>query len=252
MRGKLWRPDGYKYISRFIPAHAGKTLNPVPAECRHSVHPRACGENHKHHYQLNGRRGSSPRMRGKQVVGVHVALDLRFIPAHAGKTRTPSTTCRRRAVHPRACGENERSMRFKNQEEGSSPRMRGKPPPPRASASSSTVHPRACGENWRYGAGSAAAAGSSPRMRGKHGPRRPLRGQPGFIPAHAGKTGTPCGRRRPREVHPRACGENGLPRPRAPLLPGSSPRMRGKHLVRRDVRNVQGFIPAHAGKTCLS
>ena len=111
--------------------------------------------------------------------------------------------------------------------------------------------------------------GSSPLMRGKpYGD--PVRARrPGLIPAHAGKTRSRYGSYRERRAHPRSCGETkGLKgksgwrraHPRscgenfetnsAPYFDtGSSPLMRGKRLIRRVNRVVQGLIPAHAGKT---
>ena len=50
-------------------------------------------------------------------------------------------------------------------------------------------------------------------------------------------------------AHPRACGENFIPRPRAAPFGGSSPRMRGKLTGELIHRGTTGLIPAHAGKT---
>ena len=50
--------------------------------------------------------GSSPRMRGKQVIYLVDQYSPRLIPAHAGKTGIPSTLMLASPAHPRACGEN--------------------------------------------------------------------------------------------------------------------------------------------------
>ena len=94
------------------------------------------------------------------------------------------------------------------------------------------------------------ALGSSPRVRGK--PRRNGREdrRRGLIPARAGKTPARPGTRRAPPAHPRACGENGA----APVVQvradGSSPRVRGKLGDEGPRGDVDGLIPARAGKTC--
>ena len=96
------------------------------------------------------------------------------------------------------------------------------------------------------------SAGSSPRMRGKHMKRLLYSFIPGLIPAHAGKTWPRRAPRLRREAHPRACGENVVFRPTAPVIRGSSPRMRGKRIDGGGQRGCQRLIPAHAGKTSAS
>ena len=71
----------------------------------------------------------------------------------------------------------------------------------------------------------------------------------GLIPARAGKTRPRPTCRSPRRAHPRACGENVSLVPPATALRGSSPRVRGKHLLSSSMRVRAGLIPARAGKT---
>ena len=73
-----------------------------------------------------------------------------------------------------------------------------------------------------------------------------------FIPAHAGKTAWPSPPPTIPRVHPRACGENEEATKTAFILPGSSPRMRGKRLEAPDGVVAARFIPAHAGKTATT
>ena len=91
--------------------------------------------------------------------------------------------------------------------------------------------------------------GSSPRMRGKLGVGGG--GEPwlGLIPAHAGKTSDASGDAQQPPAHPRACGENPSFWRRLRLIPGSSPRMRGKRGRHGPQRPRRRLIPAHAGKT---
>ena len=93
---------------RFIPAHAGNTLQTLETNVLLSVHPRACGEHHELFYQFVTLGGSSPRMRGTHLRTHDQGVRVRFIPAHAGNTRNSRKTGTSRSVHPRACGEHAR------------------------------------------------------------------------------------------------------------------------------------------------
>ena len=201
--------------------------------------------------------------------GMPHALDLRLIPARAGKTGVAPVGGARNAAHPRACGENPKCAATFTTSPGSSPRVRGKRRhrrrdarnsgliPARAGKTRSSpaipaprrAHPRACGENGSRYRGGRRGAGSSPRVRGKR--PRPIRARKParLIPARAGKTeentlGTRCPR-----AHPRACGENISPLRRAAVIVGSSPRVRGKRADRCAGLARLGLIPARAGKT---
>ena len=112
---------------RFIPAHAGNTsrgtFTPRPAP----VHPRACGEHQAGKGATGDVIGSSPRMRGTRGCRRPPISRIRFIPAHAGNTRSASGLVPSWPVHPRACGEHVMRVRFPPGWSGSSPRMRGTP-----------------------------------------------------------------------------------------------------------------------------
>ena len=106
MRGKPLRWNGRKTLRRITPAHAGKTLRPLPGTRRTSDHPRACGENEQKHYESNVNTGSPPRMRGKRSGCRRGVGQRRITPAHAGKTDAIITIVVTNWDHPRACGEN--------------------------------------------------------------------------------------------------------------------------------------------------
>ena len=53
--------------------------------------------------------------------------EARLIPARAGKTLWFAVSGTTGLAHPRACGENKRSLGAARQTAGSSPRVRGKP-----------------------------------------------------------------------------------------------------------------------------
>jgi len=249
MRGpRGWRPRR-EAQQRFIPAHAGTTGRRCPRALARPVHPRACGD---HTITLDAPAtadGSSPRMRGPRTGHQRRARGRRFIPAHAGTTRTNTRPTRCTAVHPRACGDHLFSTDVVLAPTGSSPRMRGPhvgrrlgagvrrfipahagttPRAPR-SCGGGAVHPRACGDH-------------------AHALRRGMAGLR-FIPAHAGTTFERYEVRADPEVHPRACGDHGTTfHPRASAI-GSSPRMRGPPGRAAGVAVLQRFIPAHAGTT---
>ena len=126
-------------------------------------------------------------MRGKRTGCSVASWPVRIIPAHAGQTCTPRTSCDFPQDHPRACGANATPItRFKRQL-GSSPRMRGKHGHAfigrrenriipahagqtifcRAIYALKTDHPRACGANVTHTHNILDTVGSSPRMRGK-------------------------------------------------------------------------------------
>ena len=110
-------------------------------------------------------------------------------------------------------------------------------------------HPRACGENPPDVLYSALTAGSPPRMRGKLPRSEYPRFRTGITPAHAGKTSELSAAFSAPGDHPRACGENGCFIHSISTLPGSPPRMRGKHTLNGKRMLCTGITPAHAGKT---
>ena len=217
--------------------------------------------------------GSSPRMRGKLDMPICIPPKHGLIPAYAGKTSAAHLPDNPRPAHPRVCGENRERSAGGASSVGSSPRMRGKRNllrkqrrhsrliPAYAGKTDGFVHlgagerahPRVCGENSFHAARARWLGGSSPRMRGKLIPRGEGPLAWGLIPAYAGKTGNVIVDASTGGAHPRVCGENTSPPSTPSRRPGSSPRMRGKHLLSRSIKTAEGLIPAYAGKTqdCL-
>ena len=72
---------------RFIPACAGNSYqgpdNPAPR----SVHPRVCGEQQVSEIVTTIQGGSSPRVRGTDMLTPNKLQSIRFIPACAGNSR---------------------------------------------------------------------------------------------------------------------------------------------------------------------
>ena len=110
-------------------------------------------------------------------------------------------------------------------------------------------HPRACGEHALMDATHGDLPGSSPRMRGTLYDAVADCGVQGIIPAHAGNTVELRGILNDSRDHPRACGEHSPSSDVSVILTGSSPRMRGTHLIEKDIGMFRGIIPAHAGNT---
>ena len=67
MRGILFSSVDGISVQGITPAHAGNTINVVPAPMRGGDHPRACGEYKKVIVIFGARQGSPPRMRGIRV-----------------------------------------------------------------------------------------------------------------------------------------------------------------------------------------
>ena len=91
--------------------------------------------------------------------------------------------------------------------------------------------------------------GSSPRMRGTRPIATVRDTRPGIIPAYAGNTYGIAESVTGGWDHPRVCGEHVGP-PLAISVPeGSSPRMRGTHIIAVNGTATYGIIPAYAGNT---
>ena len=129
VRGKRHRRRRDIRRGRLIPARAGKTSRRPSRRPPWPAHPRACGENTHSTHSAPAPRGSSPRVRGKQVLWTGRNLVALLIPARAGKTGRCRLWAGRWRAHPRACGENQRTLRYPGFQAGSSPRVRGKPGP---------------------------------------------------------------------------------------------------------------------------
>ena len=111
------------------------------------------------------------------------------------------------------------------------------------------AHPRVCGENNHGTAFGHCYPGSSPRVRGKLHRSRSKNPRIRLIPACAGKTESRVECPGEVEAHPRVCGENSTALDADSTAQGSSPRVRGKLASFEQLFQVEGLIPACAGKT---
>ena len=127
-RGKPGIQPGDSGPGRLIPAHAGKTTGPVPAQPVFRAHPRSRGENEQAIRAGDIVCGSSPLTRGKPPPPASPAATPGLIPAHAGKTSVGGLDATRCRAHPRSRGENASFRRETAFVSGSSPLTRGKLP----------------------------------------------------------------------------------------------------------------------------
>ena len=126
-RGKLADLARSPGERRLIPARAGKTGIGISHRPHWQAHPRAGGENGLLILIALVVLGSSPRGRGKPITSLDLREVSRLIPARAGKTHLVVKSHRAKPAHPRAGGENARSITPTTARPGSSPRGRGKP-----------------------------------------------------------------------------------------------------------------------------
>ena len=106
-----------------------------------------------------------------------------------------------------------------------------------------------CGENLVGTLWALNRDGSSPRVRGKRTHACCLTARRGLIPACAGKTASWSSATSMTRAHPRVCGENPGWFETVARDAGSSPRVRGKLLIRSLDPGLYRLIPACAGKT---
>ena len=125
-RGKLYRKVYGEFVSRLIPACAGKTKVSSLAASIKGAHPRMRGENTDLSRKVVLNLGSSPHARGKQLSDKTTVQAAGLIPACAGKTRPTNGTFFWFQAHPRMRGENFRAQNCFADETGSSPHARGK------------------------------------------------------------------------------------------------------------------------------
>ena len=210
-------------------------------------------------------------MRGTRIYQLVLARIKGIIPAHAGNTYVHTACGSHLQDHPRACGEHNTGSQLFRPSGGSSPRMRGTLRCLQAACLDERIipahagntgtqgrtlqqgrdHPRACGEHITISKMPEDRMGSSPRMRGTQTVVYLKDVPTGIIPTHAGNTVFVQLMRGSNRDHPRACGEHFF-QPVCTLgQEGSSPRMRGTHFAKLDIKLTPRIIPAHAGNTLV-
>ena len=236
---------------------------PLPRRA-HRAHPRPCGEHAVQTSTHTSDLGSSPPVRGARVDAETSPPLAGLIPARAGSTYSDIQQDPSLWAHPRPCGEHFSSFSIVSFVSGSSPPVRGAQITPGcqipecglipARAGSTLMcdwkpgprwaHPRPCGEHVEVPCETDDSWGSSPPVRGARIVSIEDYVFPGLIPARAGSTVHHEEIFENDRAHPRPCGEHNLRTPSRLFRSGSSPPVRGAHLL------TWGFIP-YTGKIGL-
>ena len=269
MRGRLGHGAVVIGAVGLIPASAGQTGHASKTRQAGGAHPRECGADYQPRSPSLIRRGSSPRVRGRQTPGLLDLWKTRLIPASAGQTHLPGRVATAPRAHPRECGADCDSHSNGIRRVGSSPRVRGRQGVPigneaiagliPASAGQTNcpamwcfnarAHPRECGADPNSELDILSSRGSSPRVRGRLMDQISAKVASGLIPASAGQTAVRTGWGKWCRAHPRECGADDLPVRAGDIVEGSSPRVRGRRLGAHPHHNSAGLIPASAGQT---
>ena len=220
---------------------------------------------------MNGT-GSSPHARGLLLPNSAPPANRRIIPARAGFTVPWSCVRTGGRDHPRTRGVYDERRGRARPRAGSSPHARGLPEdavngahgtgiiPARAGFTrrrawrcrGTADHPRTRGVYKAIFGSVSERTGSSPHARGLLLCPVKRRITDGIIPARAGFTLRPSGRRSAGSDHPRTRGVYELRRFRPQWNEGSSPHARGLLGGLGDDVDVGGIIPARAGFTACS
>ena len=190
VRGQLVSTVSTDYVCRIIPARAGPTGGNTRVMSSPPDHPRSCGANVSGLLDKSPVPGSSPLVRGQQVMTCRLTCCDRIIPARAGPTPLSFLNKAISSDHPRSCGANWMIPARTCTCYGSSPLVRGQHvghgtricrpriiparAGPTVSVSSLSMrlpdHPRSCGANVFVRYNGVFACGSSPLVRGqRHG-----------------------------------------------------------------------------------
>ena len=193
---------------RFTPTRVGTTrIGSESAWCI-SVHPHACGDDMSSSSGRSPAGGSPPRVWGRRDGGRDEVGDARFTPTRVGTTPRPWPRPEPVAVHPHACGDDDRRCRPGTSRHGSPPRVWGRHPrsqsrtssgrftptrvgttPTRkAGRSAPSVHPHACGDDRIVPGRPFSASGSPPRVWGRRRRVVPHLHQVRFTPTRVGTT----------------------------------------------------------------
>ena len=110
---------------RITPARAGNRLRLKGLPHVEQDHPRACGEQLQSMLSTDTIVGSPPRVRGTVNPFPGGGPADRITPARAGNSFAEGWHGRVSGDHPRACGEQDVSLRSNSPHQGSPPRVRG-------------------------------------------------------------------------------------------------------------------------------
>ena len=217
--------------------------------------------------------GSSPHTRGAPTRRPRMSMPFSGSSPHTrGAPPAWRSSSWRDRDHPRIRGEHKSFRQAYGALGGSSPHTRGALTRSVSPPVQNRIIPAYAGSTG-LSASTRSGAGDHPRIRGEHPARidparRPVGSSPHtrgahsnvltemltcwIIPAYAGSTRRPSGRRRDHGDHPRIRGEHRAVHMATSNAAGSSPHTRGAPLAKIDPRKIRRIIPAYAGSTFLS
>ena len=244
MRGALLTYVQLRCSCGLIPARAGSTQNFLCRSLPCRAHPRPCGEHPSAANSSTTKRGSSPPVRGAPRATAVPPCPGGLIPARAGSTAR-SLRCHSTGwAHPRPCGEHVSALPEPRTQPGSSPPVRGALWVEDVMAAIAGLIPARAGSTCCC-VGARDGSGAHPRPCGEHASCGKLRARwGGLIPARAGSTSDAPKTHHEIGAHPRPCGEHNLHKSTIHYPSGSSPPVRGAHLL------TWGFTP-YTGKIGL-
>ena len=126
VRGKVGGGLCADRLPGITPACAGKSAIKTPVSVMHQDHPRVCGEKVPKKPCQSDRRGSPPRVRGKDSRTMGYGGSEGITPACAGKSIFHMELTLLFGDHPRVCGEKHCPRKKRLSRTGSPPRVRGK------------------------------------------------------------------------------------------------------------------------------
>ena len=147
VRGALLQRQRHRIRAGIIPACAGSTWSMAIGTAWDGDHPRMCGEHRISVNTVSSSAGSSPHVRGAQIVSDFHGLPTGIIPACAGSTFDMIEILRQIGDHPRMCGEHVRRQSVRQLLTGIIPACAGSTQTHRLHDQPRRDHPRMCGEH---------------------------------------------------------------------------------------------------------
>ena len=194
-----------------IPACAGNSASGPHGTVHLRDHPRVCGEQRLMALLKQSVLGSSPRVRGTEIVCHLICRSVGIIPACAGNRTNNSGCLRAPRDHPRVCGEQPETCKPPTTPLGSSPRVRGTATLDAAASAFLGIIP-ACAGNSAPSLQNRFAPRDHPRVCGEQVVGQILLGiAEGIIPACAGNSRKRLLKHPEWWDHPRVCGEQSQP-----------------------------------------
>ncbi len=216
-----------------------------------AVHPHSRGEHLRRCGDPGVDYGSSPLTRGTRRRAAPRLGRRRFIPTHAGNTRSGSKRYQAPGGSSPLTRGTPRRLQGRHAQGRFIPTHAGNTVNGTLIEADRTVHPHSRGEHRCSAAAARRRCGSSPLTRGTLVEHFRATALARFIPTHAGNTHRGMRQRRRTAVHPHSRGEHTSRSTITLTAYGSSPLTRGTLWSAGPTALYWRFIPTHAGNTPL-